>query len=203
MCNFKVLFPLFTQVTILAFVIAVKFRRDKSDTSPRTNKNLLFWLDKSFQTSNLRRCILLKAFHLYKETVTQGQLVIDCLQAWLKGDIRLIRWLVPCFQHPFSFLFLSQRLSLLLTPSPSLLDVTLYSLPIHSYVFNRMSEITLKDLKPLQWDCVAVPSSLAPSLSSLSAPQNTRCSLWIAGTSSHCRKPCRIRTNNKNLASWN
>lgn len=48
---------------------------------------------------------------------------------------------------PIKSLSLSLFLSLPLTRSPSLLYVTLYSLPIHSYVFNRMREIMLKDLK--------------------------------------------------------
>ncbi len=73
---------------------------------------------------------------------------------------------------------LSLPLSLLLTRSPSLLYLTLYSLPIHSYVFNRMSEIMLKDLKPLQWNAVALPSSLSVvQLLLLCLPPNTLLSL--------------------------
>lgn len=97
----------------------------------------------------------------FKETAIQGQQAVNCNQAWLQSDTRLV--LVP-FSTTTSFLFLS------LSHPPTPPDVTLYSLPIHSYVFNRMSEITLKDLKPLQWDCVALPSSLAPSFSSPATP---------------------------------
>lgn len=119
------------------------------------------------------------------ETVIQRQHAVNCHHAWLKRDTRRARWLVPWF----SFLSLSRLLSLFLTPPP-LLDVTLYSLPIHSCVFNRMSEITLKDLKPLQWDCVALPSSLARSLRRsalrLHPPTQILASLSIIGTGS-CR----------------
>lgn len=51
---------------------------------------------------------------------------------------------------------LSSSLGPLLRP-----HVTLCRLPIHSYVFNRMREITLKDLKPLQWNSASLPSPLS------------------------------------------
>lgn len=130
--------------------------------------------------SHLFHSIFLKVFLLLKENVIQGQPVINCLQAWLKGDSS--RSLVPCFQQPFNFSSsLSFFLSFSLIPPP---DVTLYSLPIHSYVFNRMSEITLKDLKPLQWDCVTAKLARSVAQLSVCTPQ-TRSSLWITGTSSN------------------
>lgn len=51
---------------------------------------------------------------------------------------------------------LSSSLGPLLRP-----HVTLCRLAIHSYVFNRMREITLKDLKPLQWNSASLPSPLS------------------------------------------
>lgn len=104
--------------------------------------------------------------------------------------------------QPFNLPSLCRLLSPILTGPHCRLYVTLYRLPIHSYVFNRMREIMLKDLKTsaVKLCSVAKPALLSFRSSFSVSPSKMLSPLsdLLASTGSHHLPPLHIfPTNSK------